>query len=519
MTPIRTIQHVSRNTPALMLLGTHSNAGKSLLATAFCRIFARRGYRVAPFKAQNMSNNAGVTPAGGEMGRAQLVQAEAAGIVPHTDMNPVLLKPEGNRRSQIILNGKVHGHISAANWFDIKRLLWDEVRAAYDRLAARYDIIVLEGAGSPAEINLKAGDIVNLRMAQHANAPCLLVGDIDRGGVFAALAGTMLLLEPDERAQIGGFLINKFRGDPALLGDGLTMLQAKAYDTPTLGVIPLVPDLQIADEDAVALERPTATLPTCNLQPAIDIAIIQLPHIANFDEFDKLAAEPGIRVRYVSRRDELGRPNVVIIPGTKVTLSDLEWLRTRELDKATRAAHDAGATVVGICGGLQMLGQMLADPHGVESPAGSQAAGLGLLPITTEFAPQKTTHQAKLVCQPSVLFDDEGPAQGNVLSGYEIHAGDTTLLDGATPFGQVIERSGQPARVIDGAVSADGRVWGTYLHGIFGNDDFRRQWLSRLGWNADNAAYVIDVNAEYDRLADAVEAAVDMAAIMHLMKL
>ena len=509
--------------PALMLLGTHSNAGKSLLATAFCRIFAQRGYRVAPFKAQNMSNNAGVTPEGGEMGRAQIVQADAAGIAPHTDMNPVLLKPEAQRRSQIVLNGKVHGHISAANWFDIKRTLWGEVQAAYDRLAARYDVIILEGAGSPAEINLKAGDIVNLRMAQHANAPCLLVGDIDRGGVFAALAGTMLLLEPDERQQIGGFLINKFRGDPAMLGDGLTMLQEKAFNTPTLGVIPYVSDLQIADEDAVALERPPARLQPpdsrigANLQPAIDIAIIHLPHIANFDEFDVLAAEEGVSVRFVQRAAQLGQPNAIIIPGSKVTLSDLAWLRERALDTAIDAAFKQGATVVGICGGMQMLGQTLADPHGVESPVGSHAAGLSLLPITTEFSPEKTTHQAKLVTHEALPTHLHSPTQP--LTGYEIHAGDTVLLAGAMPFGEVVERSGQVARIVDGAVSADGRVWGTYLHGIFENDTLRRQWLRSLGWDAQGAVVTVDVNAEYDRLATAVEAAVDMDAIVRLMKL
>src|SRR5512133_1364634 len=246
-------------TPAksIMLLGTHSNAGKSLLAAAFCRILARKGYRVAPFKAQNMSNNAGVTPEGGEMGRAQIVQAEAAGVGAHTDMNPVLLKPEQTKRSQVILNGKAIGHLEAKNWYEIKLRLWPEVQQAYDRLAQRYEVIVLEGAGSPAEINLKDDDIVNLRMARYAGAPCLLIGDIDRGGVFAALAGTMLLLEPEERAQIQGFLINKFRGDISLLGNGLSMLQERAFGVPTLGVIPMIPDLRIASEDAVVLDAPT----------------------------------------------------------------------------------------------------------------------------------------------------------------------------------------------------------------------------------------------------------------------
>ncbi len=336
---------------AIMILGTHSNAGKSLLATALCRILARRGLRVAPFKAQNMSNNAGVTPEGGEMGRAQLVQAEAAGIAPHTDMNPVLLKPEGNRRSQIVLNGKIYGKIDAHNWFDIKRLLWEEVTAAYNRLAARYDVIVMEGAGSPAEINLKSGDIVNLHMARHANAPCLLVGDIDRGGVFAALAGTMLLLDPEERAQIVGFLINKFRGDPTLLGNATTMLQERAFGVPTLGIIPFVPDLRIANEDAVWLEdKAFAAGQTEAVDEAtVEIAVIHLPHIANFDEFDALAAEPGVQLRFVRQAHELGRPDAVIVPGTKATLADLTWLRGQGIEQKI---HDMAAA--GTCRGRHL---------------------------------------------------------------------------------------------------------------------------------------------------------------------
>jgi len=507
-------------THALMLLGTHSNAGKSLLTTAFCRILARRGYRVAPFKAQNMSNNAGVTPAGGEMGRAQLVQAEAAGVAPHTDMNPVLLKPEGNRRSQIVLNGRVHGRMDAANWYDIKQTLWREVCAAYDRLASRFDVIVLEGAGSPAEINLKEGDIVNLRMARYADAPCLLVGDIDRGGVFAALAGTMLLLEPEERRQICGFLINKFRGDPALLGDGLTMLQEKAFGVPTLGVIPFIPDLRIAAEDAVALDAPQ---PTLVAQPgAVDIAIIHLPHIANFDEFDSLRNEPGVGVRFVRRRAELGRPHAIILPGSKVTISDLAWLRSTELDVAIRQLAQSGTAVVGICGGFQMLGRALRDPAGVESPPGSATPGLDLLPIATTFIPAKQTHRARMTVRHPSL------EAGSVVSGYEIHTGETTLLEPAPRFGQIVERSQQPVQLADGAVSDDGRIWGTYLHDIFTNAAFRRTWLRQIGWRPSAASLSTAPlvaspstapTADYDRLADVVENAIGWEAIAHVLGL
>lgn len=491
---------------SLMLLGTHSNAGKSLLTAAFCRILARKGYRVAPFKAQNMSNNAGVTPEGGEMGRAQIVQAEAAGILPHTDMNPVLLKPEGNRRSQIILNGRIFGQIHAENWFDIKQRLWEEVCAAYDRLAQRFDVILLEGAGSPAEINLKAGDIVNLRMARHAHAPCLLVGDIDRGGVFAALAGTLLLLDPDERAQIHGFLINKFRGDPALLGDGLHMLQEKAFGVPTLGVIPYIPDVRIADEDAVALD---ALHPTPSTDAgSVEIAVIQLPHIANFDDFDPLRQEAGVHVRFVQRATDLGAPDAIVLPGSKVTLRDLAWLRERRLDGAIQQlAHD-GTSVVGICGGYQMLGRDLWDPDGVEGPAGARSPGLGLLSVSTRFVTEKQTHRARLHIQQPQW------AAGSVVEGYEIHTGETQLAEPDEPFGTLIERSGRGVTLPDGAVAPHGRIWGTYLHGIFHNAAFRHGWLQSLGWQPTDARSQDD---EYERVADLVESAVDWAQIQRLL--
>lgn len=490
-----------------MILGTHSSAGKSLLVTAFCRILSRKGYRVAPFKAQNMSNNAGVTPEGGEMGRAQIVQAEAAGVAPHADMNPVLLKPEGNRRSQIVLNGKVYGHIDARNWMDIKRLLWDEVRAAYDRLAARFEVIVLEGAGSPAEINLKAGDIVNLRMACYARAPALLVGDIDRGGVFAALAGTMLLLEPEEREQVRGFLMNKFRGDPSLLGDGLRMLQERAFGVPTLGVIPFLNDLWVAEEDAVALERLEARRGVSGGQ-AVEIVVIYLPRISNLDEYDALAAEPGVRVRFVRRPEEIDQPRAIILPGTKATLSDLRWLRAQGLDQVILRLRAKGSSVVGVCGGYQMLGERLSDPSGIEEPAGTEAVGLGLLPVETVFNQKKQTDQVRIRL-----------SEGEFLSGYEIHAGETRLMQGAEPLGVVFERGGRPADEISGAKSEDGGVWGTYLHDIFANNAFRHRWLRSLGWKGEGGDTAALREAAYDRLADAVEASVNWPQIARIVGL
>ncbi len=488
----------------LMVMGTHSNAGKSLLVTALCRIFARRGYRVAPFKAQNMALNAGVTPAGDEIGRATIVQAEAAGIAPHVDMNPVLLKPESDGRSQIVLNGRPYGHLHAENWHTLKPLLWQHVTAALDRLRARTDLVIIEGAGSPAEINLKAGDIVNMRVAQYATAPTLLVGDIDRGGVFAALVGTMVLLEPAERALIKAFVINKFRGDIRLLGDGLTMLQARAFDTPTLGVIPFLPNIGIAAEDSVALEKTSA--PTAN--DALEIAVVHLPHISNFDDFDPLAAETGVSVRYLQSVAEWGNPDAVILPGTKTTLTDLQWLRETGLADALRKFVDSGGYVAGICGGYQMLGEIIADPDGVEAAPGSITGGLALLPLKTIFGGDKRTVQVegKLVA-PVKPF---AAVQQSAIHGYEIHMGRST----PTAEAQTLCAIGAEARP-DGLISADGRVWGTYLHGIFDNDPFRHAWLHALGWRGEAQSF--DRQRSYDRLADHVAAHLDMAQLQRII--
>ena len=496
------------STPALMILGTHSNAGKSLLAPAFCRILARRGYHVAPFKAQNMSNNAGVTSDGGEMGRAQIVQAEAAGVLPHTDMNPVLLKPEADYRSQVILNGQVFGTIDSRNWFSLKQRLWLEVQAAYRRLASRYDVIVLEGAGSPAEINLKAGDMVNLRMARFANAASLLVGDIDRGGVFAALAGTMLLLDPDERSLIKGFLINKFRGNPMLLGDATQVMEDRSYGVPTLGIIPYISDLYIPDEDAVPLDRVKAQ-PIGDGQSPVDVAILYLPHISNFDEFDPLIAEPGVRVRFVRRDEELGAPDAIIVPGSKAVVSDMSWLRSQKLDNAIVQAHSNGAAVVGICGGYQMLGQELVDPLGLEGNQSGAFPGVGLLAVRTVFGRDKHTYRSMMRLP-----------DGMLVLGYEIHTGETILLNGQKPFGMIVRRGSRAENAPDGAHSSDASVWGTYLHGIFENDDFRRQWLASLGWRPGRQLSArARREASYNHLADIVEASVDMDTILDLINL
>jgi adenosylcobyric acid synthase len=497
----------------LMIMGTHSNAGKSILVTALCRIFAQEGYRVAPFKAQNMALNAGVTPEGHEIGRATIAQAEAAGQPPHADMNPILLKPEGNQRSQVVLNGRHHTHLEAANWLSLKSMLWPHVTAALERLRAKTDLVIIEGAGSPAEINLKEGDIVNMRVAQHARSPVLLVGDIDRGGVFAALVGTMVLLEPEERALVKGFVINKFRGDISLLGNGLAMLQERAFNTPTLGVVPFLPEIGVAEEDSVALEVLSrgAGGQGSRGEKIVDIAVIRLPCISNFDDFDPLAAEPGVRLRFVERLDDLSRPAAVILPGSKMTLADLAWLRQTGLAEQIVTLAQAGTVVVGICGGYQMLGQSLLDPNGVEAEPGALAAGLGLLPVETVFAGDKRTVQVQATIQA-----ETGPLavlRGAPIRGYEIHMGRSHLLDPAAPH---LSDVGPPNnRHADGTLTGGGRIWGTYLHGLFDNDALRHAWLASLGWQGRGQPF--DRQLAYNRLADHVRTHLDMEALREII--
>ncbi len=500
----------------LMIMGTHSDAGKSILVTALCRIFAQAGYRVAPFKAQNMALNAGVTPEGHEIARATMAQAEAAGISAHVDMNPILLKPEGQQRSQVVLNGRPYTHIEASNWLSLKSLLWPHVTAALERLRARYDLVIIEGAGSPAEINLKEGDIVNMRVARHTGSPVLLVGDIDRGGVFAALVGTMVLLEPEERALVKGFVINKFRGEVSLLGDGLRLLQERAFNTPTLGVIPFLPQIGVAAEDSVALEerrsggaeeRGSGGKNT----PLVDIAVIRLPRISNFDDFDPLKAEPGVQVRFVERVEELGHPAAIILPGSKTTLADLAWLRQSGLAERIVSLAQAHTPVVGLCGGYQILGRRLFDPDGVEAEAGAGAAGLDLLPIETVFAGDKRTVQVQATLQASA-----GPLaalQGTPIRGYEIHMGRSGYVaDDVSPLCHIGPAG---AGHTDGAMIQAGQIWGTYLHGIFDNDGLRHAWLRSLGWQDDGQLF--NRQAAYQRLAEHVRAHLDMAALQQII--
>ncbi|MBQ1396525.1 MAG: cobyric acid synthase [Eubacterium sp.] len=483
----------------IMVQGTMSGAGKSLLVTALCRIFLQDGYHPAPFKSQNMALNSYITRDGLEMGRAQVAQAEAAGLEPDVRMNPILLKPSSDTGSQLIVNGEVRGHYSAANYFKMKHTLLPDIRAAYDSLAEEHDIIVIEGAGSPAEINLRDQDIVNMGMAELVDAPVILAGDIDRGGVFAQLYGTIALLQEQERKRIIGTVVNKFRGDVTLLKPGLTTLE-ELTGIPVLGVVPYT-RVDIDDEDSLAprLEQTAAVRP-------IDIAVVRLPHISNFTDFTPLEEHPAMGVRYVLRREQLGTPDLVILPGTKNTMGDLLWLRQNGLEAEILKLADRGTPVLGVCGGYQMLGRKLSDPEGVEH--GGELAGLGLLPCETIFTADKTRTRVKAEVKAA-------PFAGAALDSYEIHMGKTT--GEAEPF-CVIE-GGKP----DGAVS--GRIFGTYLHGLFDTGELTQkvaEYLAGLkGMTLEEAvpeSRAAYKQRQYDILAEAVRNSLDMDAIYRAME-
>ncbi|MWC30612.1 cobyric acid synthase [Paenibacillus sp. MMS18-CY102] len=460
-----------RRAKTVMFQGTSSDVGKSVLTTALCRILRQDGWEVAPYKSQNMALNSYVTLDGKEIGRAQGVQAEACGIAATTDMNPILIKPTRDMTAQIVVHGKPHQEMSATRYREeYLPLAADVVIAALERLRAQYDVVVLEGAGSPAEINLKSRDIVNMRMAGWAEAPVLLVADIDKGGVFAAIVGTLELLEEHERQRVKGFVINKFRGDISLLQPGLDWLEGRT-GIPVLGVIPHMPRLDIEAEDSVVLERPQRTAESEGKE--LEVAVIRLPRISNFTDFDPLAAEPDVALRYVEGVEQLQlhRPDIIILPGSKNTLDDLAFLRASGLaDAIGRLAEGGGCTIVGICGGYQMLGRKLNDPLQVESDCG-EAAGLGYLPLETTFYEEKRTERVS----GSVNSEHSGwkAFNGTSVSGYEIHMGQTVQLEPVYSLFTLGNRE-------DGAISQDGRIWGTYVHGIFHEDAFRRQWLDTV---------------------------------------
>lgn len=497
-----------------MVQGTSSHAGKSILATALCRIFAQDGYQVAPFKAQNMSLNSFVTPDGGEIGRSQAVQAAAAIVEPQVEMNPVLLKPEAEARSQVVVMGRPQARKSAREYYELKQQLWPTITSSLDALRREYDVVVIEGAGSPAEINLKQYDIVNMRVARYAQAPVLLVGDIDRGGVFAQIVGTMVLLEPEERALVTGHVINKFRGDPSLLTSGLHLLEEHT-GAPAIGVLPYFFDIHVPEEDSLGLLPRTLS----DKETIVDVAVMRLPHIANFDDFDPLRHEHGVRVRFVRSVDEFGQPDLVVIPGSKTTVDDLDWLRSQGLADRIIGARKAGTPVMGICAGFQMLGRELRDPDGVESDRPG-TRGLGLLPTRTAFQSDKVTHQvtARVMAGRGLL----GGCRGAPLTGYEIHMGVSPEESPMGPFA-IETRSGLSTESSDGAIDDEGMTLGTYMHGLFHNRELRRSVLEfaagRRGVALPPFSDGVDLDTEYDKLAALVREHLDMAHVRRAMGL
>jgi adenosylcobyric acid synthase len=481
-------------TSALMIQATGSNAGKSTLVAGLARALVRRGLKVAPFKPQNMSNNAAVAIEGGEIGRAQAVQARAARMAPSVHMNPVLLKPETDSGAQIIVQGKRWGTLRAKNYMEKKAALLPAVLDSFAQLARNADIVLVEGAGSPAEINLRAGDIANMGFAAAANVPVVLAGDIDRGGVIASLAGTHLVLEPDERARIRGFIINKFRGDISLFDQGLATV-TRLTGWPSLGVVPWLPQAAwLPAEDAVDLDRANPSASTRV------IAVPVLARIANFDDLDPLGMEPGVKLVFVRPGEPIpGNADVVILPGSKSTIGDLAFLRGQGWDIDIKAHVRRGGHVLGLCGGYQMLGQTIADPEGIEGPVAT-AEGLGLLEISTVMSADKSTR----------LVSGVHAATGVAIEGYEIHLGRSEGRDCARP---VVTIDGRP----DGAGTADGRVQGTYVHGLFTGDAFRKAWLANLGI-ASSIAYASRIEIALDALADHLEAHLDIDCLLDIAR-
>lgn len=496
---------------AIMIQGTMSNAGKSLIAAGLCRIFKQDGYRAAPFKSQNMALNSFITEEGLEMGRAQVMQAEAAGIKPSVLMNPILLKPTNDVGSQVIVNGEVLGTMSARDYFQYKKQLVPKVLEAYGKLEKEYDIIVIEGAGSPAEINLKAEDIVNMGMAKMAKAPVLLVGDIDRGGVFAQLVGTLILLEEDEKKLVKGMIINKFRGDKTILEPGVKLLEEKT-GIPVAGVAPYL-KIQMEDEDSLT-ERFSGKQDV----ELIDIAVIRVPRISNFTDFNALEVIPGVSVRYVKSVYELKNPDMVILPGTKNTMEDLRWMRQNGLEAAVLKAAADGKIVFGICGGYQMLGKTLKDPEHIE--AGGEMRGMGLLPMDTVFQGAKTRTRVTGVFEVA-----GGPLEtlaGTALEGYEIHMGESRLHEGARPFTEITDG-------VKGEKKQDGasckNVYGTYVHGIFDREQVAKKVVEAIG--KEKGVDVSEMTGvdfaqfketQYDLLADGLRKHLDMKKIYEILE-
>ncbi len=493
----------------LMLQGTGSDVGKSVLVAGLCRVLRQDGVRVAPFKPQNMALNSFITEEGGEMGRAQVVQAEAAGVVPHVDMNPVLLKPTTDVGAQVILQGRVHANMKALEYHAFKKVARETVFDSFRRLASRYDAILVEGAGSPAEINLREGDIANMGFALEAGCPVVLVGDIDKGGVFASLVGTLELIAPAERDLVRGFVINKFRGDASLLDPAFRAITERT-GKPFLGTVPYFRDIFLQEEDGIHRDVVRARAGGDRVR----VAVVVPNRISNFIDFDPFLGEPGVTLEFVRAGERLGRADIVILPGSKNTVDDLEALRQSGLAEEILDNRKRGATIVGVCGGYQMLGRWVRDPHGVESLR-TEARGLDLLDVETVMERDKVTAQAdgRVLADTLPWYDAEAP-----LSGYEIHMGRTTLGPRARPLAE-LRRRGDATWHRDGALSPDGRVLGTYLHGLFDNDAFRRALLDLYrGGEGEATPFSQRKEEGYDQLADLLRGCLDLPSIYRILQ-
>lgn len=491
-----------------MVMGTASDVGKSVIVTALCRLFANAGIRVAPFKSQNMSNNAAVCLDGGEIGRAQAVQAEACGLEPTVDMNPILLKPESDRGCQVVIRGQARFQMNTREYSHYREQAWPEIASSYSRLAERFEVIVIEGAGGAAEINLRNRDVVNWTVADLADAPVLIVADIDKGGALASLVGTVALLTPSERMRVKGLIINKFRGDPALLYDGLEIIEQRT-GVPILGVLPYSGNLEIPEEDGAGLRSGRKPSP----DPPIAMGIVVLPRISNCTDFEPFLREPDVSLQYVDSPSQAGALDVICLPGTKSTIADLAWLRSRGWEEFITAHQVAGGSVVGICGGYQMMGKSIADPEHVESEL-SSVTGLGLLDIETVFEGEKITARVKGIHVMS----------GFAISGYEIHCGRIRRFGADAPF-RVCSRNGGTLDEIEGAVYDDLRIFGTSIHGLFDAPRFRRHFLNRIrirkGLEPLEVIEIEDAGAvrarAYDRFSQLLKTHLDVSAIASLV--
>lgn len=490
-----------------MVMGTASDVGKSVVVTGLCRLFARAGVRVAPFKSQNMSNNAAVCRGGGEIGRAQAVQAEACGLEPTVDMNPVLLKPESEKGCQVVIGGRPRFRMTTSDHIHYREQAWPEIVSSYNRLAAQFEVIIIEGAGGAAEVNLRDRDVVNWRIAELADAPVLIVADIDKGGALAALVGTVSLLSPAERSRVKGLIINKFRGDPALFTDGLRIIEEKT-GVPVLGVLPYAGDLDIPQEDSASLKAGAKV----RGERPIRVGVVRFPRISNYTDFETLAREPDVDLRYFDKPELTGDLDILCLPGSKNTITDLHWLRESGWDRHISAHYRAGGSILGICAGYQMLGRVIADPQHVESPV-SEVSGLGMLEIETVFGPEKITALVRAVDLSS----------GLEISGYEIHCG-RVIGPGHSAAFRVREREGRSVDEPEGAVCDDGRVLGTSIHGLFDEPRFRRLYLNqvrkRKGLMPLDAAGVEDAKTSrlraYDRFAHLLATNLDISSVMAL---